>query len=158
MFDDICIYSDGFFEHHLFQVDTVLIILRQASLILQSSSMRWDVVNRLRLSAICWPCIPLPVYLHPESIQPISDYSAKKKILNLQICLSILFYSKCIHNFATFTHPLNKLKRKGAQFIWRPELEQAIHTLKSKLTINLIWRLSYFTKKCIVHSELLIPI
>lgn len=99
----------------------------------------------------------LPVSLQPGHIQQISDYPTPKSLANRQISwprnILIIFYLNFVYNFESIAHPLNKVKRKTTQFIWVPDHNKTLHTLKSRLTNNLIFQTPDFTKRLIVHFD-----
>ena len=72
----------------------------------------------------------------PERISAIKDYSSPKTVQQLRRVLGLLnWFRKFIPNFSAEAEPLNRLLKKGANFVWSNQQENAFIRLK-QLLIN----------------------
>ena len=71
----------------------------------------------------------------PEKVQAICEAPAPESTGELRILLGMVsYFSRYIKDFATITDPLHSLTKKNATWQWSTNQQQALKTLKRKLT------------------------
>jgi hypothetical protein len=77
--------------------------------------------------------------MDPVKISGIKDWPTPKTVKEVRSFLRFCnFYRPFIRGFTTIAHPLNKLTRKDATGVWRDRQQQALTTLKHRVTNELI--------------------
>jgi hypothetical protein len=130
--DDVLIFSETFSEH-IADLQEVFARLRSAGL----------KMNPKKCAFAQESCIYLGHHISknrikppPERISAIKDYSSPKTVQQLRRVLGLLnWFRKFIPNFSAEAEPLNRLLKKGANFVWSIQQENAFIRLK-QLLIN----------------------
>jgi hypothetical protein len=130
--DDVLIFSETFSEH-IADLQEVFARLRSAGLKLNPKKCAFAQESCIYLGHhISKNRIKPP----PERISAIKDYSSPKTVQQLRRVLGLLnWFRKFIPNFSAEAEPLNRLLKKGANFVWSNQQETVFIRLK-QLLIN----------------------
>mgnify|MGYP001810788785 CR=1 FL=1 len=129
--DDICIYTDTVEEH--------LQVLQQLLQHLHKVGIRVHPAKSILLT----DCLPYLGHLvtatelkpDPAKVAAMVALPAPNSVKRLQAHLGLFNYYRCyIPFFSHAAQPLYALLRKGAQFVWGDEQQQAYQRLKAALT------------------------
>ena len=125
--DDILIHSKSL-EDHLHHLQLVLERILQANLKLKPSKCRLveylgHIITPEVLKTSTKLIEAVKEFPTPRSVREVRQYSGLSS-----------YYRRFIPSFAAIARPLHLLTRKGAEFNWCVQCEQAFQTLKRKLT------------------------
>ena len=72
---------------------------------------------------------------NPRLIAAVQDFPTPQSVHDVRRFLGLAsYYRRFICNFARIARPLHQLTRKGAEFVWAGDCEEAFRELKKKLT------------------------
>ena len=129
--DDILIYSKSL-EDHLHHLQLVLERILQANLNLKPSKCH---LIRNEVEYLGHIITPEGLKTSAKLIEAVKEFPTLRSVREVRQYLGLSsYYRRFIPSFAAIARPLHLLTRKGAEFNWCVQCEQAFQTLKSKLT------------------------
>lgn len=94
------------------------------------------------------------VTIMPDRIEKILQFRSPKNLKELHKFTGLLsFYAKFIPNYSRIVNPLNRLKQKGAKFIWADIEEKCFQKTKQLLTSPPILALPDFDKQFVLTCD-----
>ncbi|KAL0128565.1 hypothetical protein PUN28_003720 [Cardiocondyla obscurior] len=148
--DDIIIYGPTLHEHNE-RLKKVFKRLREHNLKLQPGKCEFLRKEVLYLGHIIAEDGIRP---DPSKISAVRNYPTPKKIKNIQSFIGLSgYYRKFIANFSKIAKPLTNLTRKGQEFKWEIEQQQAFKMLKEKLTTAPVLNYPDFAKKFLIITD-----
>jgi len=142
--DDAFIYSPDF-KTHLNHLSEIFAVLRRSGLRLHPAKCQFGANSVRYLSHILTPqgCRPCPSKIAAVVSYKMPVDSQK----DLRIWLGMTqYWKRYIKDYAKICHPLNRLLRRDAKYIWTDECTKAFETLREKLTTAPILALPDFNK------------
>jgi len=92
--------------------------------------------------------------MDPVKVQGIADWPTPESVKDVQSFLGFCnFYRIFIKNFSDITCPLNNLTKKGKQFIWNKEHDQAFKKLKRICSSYPVLRSPDWAKQFIMETD-----
>ena len=129
--DDILIFSESI-EDHLQHLQLVLERLVGAKLKLKPSKCRFI---RNQVEYLGHVITPDGLKTSPKLLEAVKKFPIPRNLREVRQYLGLCsYYRRFISQFAAVARPLHLLTRKGADFRWCTECEQAFETLKRRLT------------------------
>ena len=129
--DDILIFSESI-EDHLQHLQLVLERLVEAKLKLKPSKCRFI---RNQVEYLGHVITPEGLKTSPKLLEAVKKFPVPRNLREVRQYLGLCsYYRRFISQFAAVARPLHLLTRKGADFRWCTECEQAFETLKRRLT------------------------
>lgn len=129
--DDILVYSKSMEEHeeHLW---LVLQCLRENQLYANLANCEFFQTEIQYLGHVISGD---GISVDPAKIQAIVDWPAPKNVSEVRSFMGLAgYYCKFVENFSRVAYPITSLQRKGNKFIWSEKCEEALKTIKYKLT------------------------
>jgi len=127
--DDILVYTDGSLADHRHRVKQVLQKLQDAGLQLDVDKCEFECQSVKYLGFIVE--VNKGIRMDPEKVAAIQSWEAPKTVKGVRSFLGFAnYYRLFIADFADIARPLTNLTRKGQQFIWNNEAQQAFDELK----------------------------
>jgi hypothetical protein len=138
--DDILIYSQSKAEHakHL---RIVLQRLRDHKLYAKLSKCEFwlDSVNFLGHTIS-----KDGISVDPSKVQEVMDWKPPKSVHQIRSFLGLAgYYRRFIPDFSRIAKPMTELLKKGVEFVWSEECDQAFHTLRKHLTSAPVYTAGY---------------
>jgi hypothetical protein len=97
---------------------------------------------------------PAGVRIDPERNRAIREFLPPKDVKGISRFIGMVnFYHKFIPDFARVAAPLNKLRKKGASFIWEKEQNDAFEALKRAIAQPPVLGMADFNKKFILQTD-----
>lgn len=85
------------------------------------------------------------ILIDNEVVQPIPKFPAPKNVKQVQRFIAMpAFHAKSLKGYVQISRPLNVLKRKGVEFTWGPDQQQAFEQLKGALASSPVLKMSDF--------------
>src|ERR1700742_875693 len=129
--DDILIYSDDPASHQE-HIKEVLRRLRKNKLFANTKKCEWSVDTVEYLGYIMSPA---GLTMAADKVKAITDWPTPWKVRNIQSFLGFAnFYHCFIHNYSEIILPLNRLTRKGVDWLWSADCQAAFDNLKHAFT------------------------
>ena len=148
--DDILIYSEIEAEHEI-HVKRVLQRLREAGLQADITKCEFHVTQVPYLGLIT---TTEGVRMDPAKIETIVKWPSLINVKDVQSFLGFAnFYRRFIYGYSKITSPLTQLTRKDAPFVWTPECQSALETLKQAFTSDIILRHYNPDRKIVVETD-----
>ena len=139
------------FDEHLCNLQAVFERFRQAGLKLhpRKCHLLWHKVTYLGHVVSAQGIAPDPDKTDRVNLWPI-PHSAKE----VQQFLGLAnYYRRFIEDFASLAKPLHRLTKKGREFTWTQESDQAFNTLKQKLTSAPVLALPNWSKSFLLDTD-----
>lgn len=128
--DDVLIYGKSAGEC-LDRLEKVLELIERANLTLNLSKCNFLQDKILYLG---YEISVEGVRPGDKKIKSVEDFPCPNSVHSVRQFLGLVgYFRKFIRNFATLAHPLNKLLKKDAEFVWGQEQDRAFRDLKDKL-------------------------
>ena len=128
--DDIIVISEDV-DQHLERLETVFKRLYEANLKMKPGKCEFFKSEVLFLGHIVGQNGIQP---NPQTLTSVKEWKAPTDVKQIQQYLGLCsYYRQYIPNFSHIAAPLTKLTRKGAEFIWDGECQQAFDHLKDRL-------------------------
>jgi hypothetical protein len=90
----------------------------------------------------------------PSKIEVINKWSAPTNVNELRGFLGLAgYYKRFIRNYGVISHPLSKLLKKQALFVWSSTIQQAFDALKQALGSAPVLALSDFNKQFVLEID-----
>ena len=128
--DDVVVFSDTFTEH-LLRLDEVLTAIGDAGLELQRKKCRFAADSTVYLG---YHVYGEGVSPDPAKVRAMLDFSPPTSVTELRRFMGVVsFYRPFVRDFATISHPLTALQKKGEEFLLGAEQQAAFGELVSQL-------------------------
>jgi hypothetical protein len=128
--DDILIYSKTL-EEHVRLLEQVFSILQQHQFLIKRSKCLFAQSEVAYLGHII---SAQGVSTDPDKVQSVRNWPTPSNIKQLRGFLSLTrYYRKFIQHYGVIARPLTELHKKGKQYQWTPQTEQAFQLLKQEL-------------------------
>jgi hypothetical protein len=148
--DDILVFSTSF-EQHLKDLSEVFDRFREANLKLKVGKCQF---GRNELKYLGHVINSEGIKPDPGKISAIKDFAIPKNLKGVESFLGLAgYYHKFVPNFSNVSEPLNELKRKDVKFVWTPECQKAMDTMKDSLVKEPLLIYPDFTKPFIVQTD-----
>ena len=129
--DDILIYTDGSLADHRCKVKTVFQKLQEAGLQLDVDKCEFECQSVKYLGFIVE--VGKGIRMDPDKVAAIQGWEAPKTVKGVRSFLGFAnYYRLFIAEFADIARPLTDLTKKGQQFNWSDEAQQAFEELKRR--------------------------
>ena len=148
--DDAIIYSSDV-KTHFNHLSSIFSILRQSNLKLHPEKCQFGTNSVRYLSHIITPegCRPCP-----SKIAAFASYKIPQNQKDLRIFLgAINYWRKFIKSYAKICHPLHRLLKRDAKFIWTDECTAAFETLRERLISAPILAMPDFTRQFHITTD-----
>jgi hypothetical protein len=131
--DDVLIFSKDA-DEHLKHLDKVLERLAQFEFKVRLDKCFW---GKLELEFLGHLLSGRGIAPSPAKVKVVAEWQRPKNLDELRVFLGFTnYYRKFVHRFSKIALPLNKLTKKGVDYKWTPECEEAFRTLRSALTLS----------------------
>ncbi|KAE9069317.1 hypothetical protein PF010_g26706 [Phytophthora fragariae] len=128
--DDCVVFSDDF-PTHLVRLKQVLERFRDAGFKLKMKKCKWGRVQVAFLGHIVTPSGILP---NPEKVKSVMNVKRPHDLHTVRAFLGLTsYFRRYILGYAGISAPIERLKLKGAAFVWTDDCEAAFMQLKRKL-------------------------
>jgi hypothetical protein len=129
--DNILIFTDSMEEHRKI-VEEVLHILKEHDLYLKPEKCEFEKEQIEYLGLIIRHS---HTEMDPVKVAGIMDWPTPKKVKEVQAFLGFCnFYQRFVEKFSHIAQPLFELTKKGQEWHWTTECNNAFNTLKQKFT------------------------
>jgi hypothetical protein len=129
--DDIIVYSNSF-EEHCGHLQMLFYKLRKANLALNKE--KCEMFKR-ELRFLGHKINEYGILPDPQKIEKVQEFPVPKNVRQIKGFLGLAsYYRKFIKDFSKIAKPLNNLTKKGIEYDWTKECQNAFETLKGKLT------------------------
>ena len=148
--DDVLVFSQTI-EEHLNHLQTVIERIEGAGLMLKPTKCRFARQEVEYLGHVV-----TPEGLKPDRklVEAITEFSAPTDVNGVRRFLGLAsYYRRFIGGFARIAAPLRELTRKNALFKWTGQCEEAMRTLKVKLTSAPVLVYPTFDKPFTVETD-----
>lgn len=149
--DDLVCFGRNIGQHNINLID-ILERLRKVNLKLNPQKCVFLKKELLYLGHVVSAKCVSP---DPEKTRVIKNYPRKCNSDEVKRFVAFAnYYRKCIPNFAEITIPLNKLSRKGVEFVWTDECKNSFLKLKNCLASPPILQYPDFSdNEFILHTD-----
>lgn len=136
--DDILIHTTTR-EEHLERIRQTLTILREKELYAKLSKCSFAETSVEYLGHII---DKNEVRTDPTKIKAVAEWPCPKSVVEIQQFLELAnYYQRFVYQFFDIARPLSNLTKKGTQFIWTKECQEAFLQLKASLCCSLCLRI-----------------
>ena len=148
--DDFVLYAETF-EELMTVLDEVLSRFQKAGMTINPKKLQIAVQ---KISYLGHLISSRGLEIDPERTRAIREFEPPKDAKGIARFLGMIqFYGKFIPHLAERALPLNKLRKKGAQFVWTDEQQAAFEDLKQCIISPPILRTADFTKEFLVQAD-----
>ncbi|KAL5481633.1 hypothetical protein EMCRGX_G021832 [Ephydatia muelleri] len=148
--DDILIFSANL-EDHIGHLKLVLERITQANLKLKPSKCHFI---RKEVEYLGHVITPEGLRTNQKLVQAVQEFPTPKDLSRVRQYLGMCsYYRRFIPHFATIAKPLHILTRKGAEFEWTAQSEDAFQTLKTKLLCAPVLAYPDMTKLFVLETD-----
>eukprot|EP00731_Ephydatia_muelleri_P000008 Em0001g8a len=148
--DDILIFSANL-EDHIGHLKLVLERITQANLKLKPSKCHFI---RKEVEYLGHVITPEGLRTNQKLVQAVQEFPTPKDLSRVRQYLGMCsYYRRFIPHFATIAKPLHILTRKGAEFEWTAQCEDAFQTLKTKLLCAPVLAYPDMTKPFVLETD-----
>eukprot|EP00731_Ephydatia_muelleri_P029828 Em0021g351a len=148
--DDILIFSANL-EDHIGHLKLVLERITQANLKLKPSKCHFI---RKEVEYLGHVITSEGLRTNQKLVQAVQEFPTPKDLSRVRQYLGMCsYYRRFIPHFATIAKPLHILTRKGAEFEWTAQCEDAFQTLKTKLLCAPVLAYPDMTKPFVLETD-----
>ena len=148
--DDLVIYSENFHEH-ISHLREVLTRLRAAGLTVNPEKVRFASGQ---LSFLGHKISAQGVTIDPERTKALLDFPPPRSAKDVARFIGMVnYFSKFIPNFADIAAPLNALRKKGVEFLWGVDHQQAFQRLKDCIVTPPVLVMPDFSRRFILQTD-----
>ncbi|CAN6252738.1 unnamed protein product [Urochloa humidicola] len=148
--DDILIYSSTM-EQHVLHLRQVFDILRQHQFLVELSKCTF---GQQQLEYLGHLISNNGVATEPSKIAAVSSWPTPANVKELRGFLGLTgYYKRFIKHYGIISRPLTQLLKKGTQFLWTPDTQQAFELLKQALVEAPVLAVPDFTKQFVVETD-----
>ena len=148
--DDIVIVSPDF-ETHLKILDQVLTRLREAGLTVSRTKCEFC---RPQLKYLGYIVDGSGLRVDPDKVEAILKIPAPTNLTEVRRFVGMAsWYRRFIRDFATLLTPLHHLMKKGVQFLWTTECDEAFRSIKQQLVAAPLLSCPDFTKPFVLQTD-----
>ncbi|KAE9317711.1 hypothetical protein PR003_g18414 [Phytophthora rubi] len=128
---DDCVVFNSDFPTHLVRLHQVLERFRNAGFKLKMKKCRWGRDQVAFLGHIVTPTGILP---NPEKVKAVMNVARPHDLHTVRAFLGLTsYFRRYIPGYAAISAPIERLKVKGAEFVWNADCEAAFLQLKRRL-------------------------
>lgn len=148
--DDILVYSRTL-EDHIHHLQQVLQLLQDNQFLLKESKC---VFAQQSLEYLGHIISNNGVATEPTKIAAIQNWPTPTSVKQLRGFLGLTgYYRRFIQNYGVISRPLTQLLKKGVQFQWTPQAQEAFQLLKKTLVQAPVLRIPDFSKQFIIETD-----
>lgn len=148
--DDLLVYSEDW-ESHLSHLEEVLNRLKVAKLTVNPEKVKFA---QSEISFLGHLVSSQGIRIDPERTQGIRDFPAPRDVKGISRFVGMVgFYRKFIPNVSELCAPLNKLRKKGASFVWGEEQQKAFESLREAIMSPPVLRMPDFTRPFVLQTD-----
>lgn len=148
--DDILVYSKTF-EDHIVHLQQVLQILHTNNFLLKQSKF---VFTEQSLEYLGHIVSKAGVATEPSKTAAVNNWPTPKNIKQLRGFLGLTgYYRRFIKHYGVISKPLTQLLKKGTQFQWTPQANEAFELLKQALSTAPVLSIPDFGKQFIIEID-----
>jgi hypothetical protein len=148
--DDILVYSKTL-EDHIVHLQQVLQILHTNNFLLKLSKC---VFTEQSLEYLGHIVSKAGVATEPSKIAAVNNWPTPKNIKQLRGFLGLIgYYRRFIKHYGVISKPLTQLLKKGTQFQWNPQANEAFELLKQALSTAPVLSIPDFGKQFIIETD-----
>ena len=129
--DDIVVFSKTF-DEHIKNISEVCERIRGANLKLHPSK---SILLQNEVPFLGHRISKDGIKTDDKKIKAVKDWPTPRNVKDVRSFVGLCsYYRRFAKNFSIIANPLHQLTKKGRQFQWTPECDQAFETLKHNLT------------------------
>lgn len=148
--DDLLVFSEDW-DSHMLHLEEVMKRLKEAQLTVNPDKVKFA---RNEISFLGHLVSAKGIKIDPARTQGIRDFPPPRDVKGIARFVGMAnFYRKFIPNVAELAAPLNKLRQKGASFVWGNEQQLAFESLKEAIMSPPVLRMPDFTKPFILQTD-----
>lgn len=148
--DDVLVFSRTL-EDHLEHLRRVIERLQEVGLKLQPAECQFIREEMEYLGHLITPQGLKP---NPTLVEAVQEFATPQDLRRLRQFLGLSsYYRKFVPGFSKIAQPLYKLTRKGVEFCWTAECQEAFTTLKQKLITAPVLAYPSFTKDFVLEID-----
>lgn len=148
--DDVLVFSRTLAEH-LEHLRKVIRRLQEVGLKLKPAKCQFI---REEVEYLGHLITPQGLKPNPRLVEAVQEFATPRDLRRLRQFLGLSSYSRrFVPSFAKIAQPLNQLTRKGVEFIWTDECQEAFTTLKQKLTTAPVLAYPSFSRDFVLETD-----
>ena len=148
--DDVLVFSRTL-EEHLERLCRVIEWLQEVGLKLKPTKCQFI---REEVEYLGHMITPQGLKPNPQLVQAVQEFPTPSSVKTLRQFLGLSsYYRRFIMGFSMIAQPLNQLTRKGVEFSWTAECQEAFMTLKQKLITSPVLAYPSFGKEFVLETD-----
>jgi transposase InsO family protein len=148
--DDILIFSDDL-ETHREQVHKVLQKLQDANLLVEPTKSQFHVQE---VDFLGHTIRPNEIRMEKGKIAAVKDWEVPGNVKEVQAFLGFAnYYRRFIKNYGKIAAPLHDTTKKGKEFLWDTEQQQAFNEIKERILSEPVLRMFDPTKEVELETD-----
>lgn len=148
--DDVLVFSRTL-EDHLEHLRKVIERLQQVGLKLKPTKCQFILEEVEYLGHLITPQGLKP---NPKLVDAVREFATPQDLKRLRQFLGLSsYYRRFVQGFSKIAQPLNRLTRKGAEFVWTSECQNAFETLKQRLITAPVLAYPCFDREFILETD-----
>jgi hypothetical protein len=97
---------------------------------------------------------PEGITVHPDKVKDVLNWNAPTSVTQVHSFLGLAdYYRRFIPNFSKISKPITKLLKKGNQYVWSKDCDEAFLTSKKLLITSPVLAQPDVAKPCNVYSS-----
>lgn len=150
-FVDICVFSSGSLEEHLQHLEDIIMRIQEAGLTINPGK---TTIASEKLHFLGHMFCNDTILIDNEVVQPILKIPAPKNLKQVQRFIGMpAFHEKSLKGYAQISRPPNVLMRKGVEFIWGSDQQQAFEQLKGALASSPVLKMPDFERTFVLQTD-----
>ena len=94
------------------------------------------------------------IAVDPSKVEAVLDWKEPSTVTEIRSFLGLAgYYRKFIKDFSKMATPLTRLTKKGMQFIWDSQCQDAFDSLKRKLTSAPVLMIPHSDQSFVVYTD-----
>ena len=148
--DDVLVFSRTL-EDHLVHLRRVIERLQQVGLKLKPTKCQFILEEVEYLGHLITPHGLKP---NPKLVEAVREFATPQDLKRLRQFLGLSsYYRRFVRGFSKTAQPLNRLTRKGVEFVWTPECQTAFETLKQMLITAPVLAYPSFDREFVLETD-----
>lgn len=150
-FYDICVFTSGSLEEHLEHLKDTILRIQEAGLTINPGK---TTIALDKMQFLGHMFCNGTILIDNEVVQPILKFLAPKSVKQVQRFIGMpAFHAKFLKGYVQISRPLNVLKRKGVEFTWGPDQQQAFEQLKGALASSPVLKMPDFEWTFVLQTD-----